>query len=156
MARIFNAVRAENTPSRRARGDVKQALRAGAKKRAVPYGTALISCLAEDQSANLIQLQGHGALLVSGIVLVQNALGGSLIDSLHGNLVSALGLGAIAISGSSLKLLDGGLHRGSLSLVAGIAGLSHQHALLSGLDIRQTKHLLQWGLWGSKHLPHAE
>jgi hypothetical protein len=27
MARIFNAVRAENTPPRHARGDVKQALR---------------------------------------------------------------------------------------------------------------------------------
>ena len=39
------------------------------------------------KSAYLIELQGHGALLVSGIVLVQNALGGSLIDSLHGNLV---------------------------------------------------------------------
>ena len=95
------------------------------------------------KSAYAIELQRHGALLVSGIVLVQNALSGGLVHGLDRDLVSALGLGAIAIFGSGLKLLHGSLHRGSLSLVAGIAGLSHQHALLSGLDIRQTKHLLQ-------------
>ena len=107
-------------------------------------GTALLVCLSK--SADAVELQSHGALLVSGIVLVQNALGSGLIHGLDCDLVRALGLGAIAFGGSDLKLLDSGLHGGTLGLVAGIARLSHQHALLGGLNIRQTKHLLQWDL----------
>ena len=38
---------------------------------------------------------------MSGRILVQNALGNSLIDFLHCNLVRAIGLGAIAFCGSS-------------------------------------------------------
>ena len=49
---------------------------------------------------------------MSGRILVQNALGNSLIDFLHCNLVRAIGLGAIAFCGSSLELLDGGLQFG--------------------------------------------
>ena len=95
------------------------------------------------KSANAVELQGHGALLVSGVVLVQNPLGDRLVNQLHSSLVSALGLGAIALCGSSLELLHGGLQGGFVGLVAGVANLSHQNALLSRLDIRQTKHLLQ-------------
>ena len=61
------------------------------------------------QLAKLVELQGHSALAMSSRVLVQNTLGNSLIDFLHGNLVSAIGLGAIAFCGSNLELLDGGL-----------------------------------------------
>ena len=57
------------------------------------------------------------------------------------HLVSALGLGAIAVNGSSLELLDSSLQCGLFGFVAGIARLCHQNTLLSRLDIRQTKHL---------------
>ena len=57
---------------------------------------------------------------MSGRILVQNALGNSLIDFLHCNLVRAIGLGAIAFCGSSLELLDGGLQLGLRGLVAGV------------------------------------
>ena len=93
-------------------------------------------------SADLVQLQSHGALAASGRVLVQNAAGDSLIDFLHRNLVRAIGLGAIAFCGNSLELLDGGLQRGLLGLVAGVSRLGDQNTLLGRLDIRQTKHLL--------------
>jgi len=66
--------------------------------------------------ANAVELQGQRALLVRGVILVQNTLSSSLIDRLHCDLVSALGLGAIAFSGSRV---DG------------------------RLNIRQTKHLLR-------------
>ena len=61
---------------------------------------------------------------MGGIVLVQHTLAHALIDHLHGGLVSALGLGALAFRGSSLKLLDRGLQRAAIGLVAGVAGLS--------------------------------
>ena len=52
--------------------------------------------------ANAVELQGQRALLVRGVILVQNTLSSSLIDRLHCDLVSALGLGAIAFSGLEL------------------------------------------------------
>ena len=91
--------------------------------------------------ANAVQLQSQSALLVRCIVLVQQTLGSSLVDALHCDLVSALGLGAIAFNGSSLELLDSGLQCGAIGLVTGIASLGHQNTLLSRLDIRQTIHL---------------
>ena len=102
--------------------------------------------------ANAVELQSQSALLVSGIVSVQNALSSGLVDSLDRDLVSALGLGAIAFGGGDLKLLHSGFQSGLLSLVAGIANLSHQNALLSGLNIRQPKHLLKCEYYG---IPHA-
>ena len=94
-------------------------------------------------SAQLVELQSHGALAVSGGILVKNALRHSLIDLLDRNLVCAIGLGAIAFCGSALELLDGGLECGLLSLVAGVSRLGDQNALLGRLDIRLTKHLLR-------------
>ena len=67
---------------------------------------------------DLVELQGHSALAVSSRVLVQNALSDSLIDLLDRDLVSAIGLGAIAFSGSRLELLDGSLQIGLRSLIA--------------------------------------
>ena len=95
------------------------------------------------RSADLVELQGHGALAMSGRILVQNALGNSLIDFLHCNLVRAIGLGAIAFCGSNLELLDGGLQLGLRGLIACVSHFSDQNALLGRLDIRQTKHLLR-------------
>ena len=92
--------------------------------------------------ANAVELQGQRALLVRGVILVQNTLSSSLIDRLHCDLVSALGLGAIAFSGSRLELLDGSLQIGLRSLIARVADLTDEDTLLGRLDIRQTKHLL--------------
>ena len=70
--------------------------------------------------ANVVQLQSQSALLVGCIVLVQQTLGSSLIDALHCDLVSALGLGAIAFNGSyaiensgTLNLYSGSVERSS-------------------------------------------
>ena len=94
--------------------------------------------------ANAVELQGQRALLVRGVILVQNTLSSSLIDRLHCDLVSALGLGAIAFSGSRLELLDGSLQIGLRSLIARVADLTDEDTLLGRLDIRQTKHLLRF------------
>ena len=80
---------------------------------------------------------------MSSRVLVQNALSDSLIDLLDRDLVSAIGLGAIAFSGSRLELLDGSLQIGLRSLIARVADLTDEDTLLGRLDIRQTKHLLR-------------
>lgn len=93
------------------------------------------------QLANVVELQSQSALLMGCVVLMQQTLGGGLIDRLHCDLVSALGLGAIAFNGSSLELLDSSLQCGSICLVASISHLCHQNTLLSRLDIGQTKHL---------------
>ena len=93
--------------------------------------------------ANAVELQGQRALLVRGVILVKNTLGSSLIDRLHCDLVSALGLGAIAFSGSRLELLECGLQCGLVGLVALVTHTRHENALLGRLDIRQTKHLLR-------------
>ena len=95
------------------------------------------------KSADLIELERQGALAAGSRVLVQNSLGHSLIDFLHGDLIRPIGLGAIAFCGSSLELLNGGLHSGLLNPVLSIASLSEQNTLLSRLNIRQTKHLLR-------------
>ena len=94
------------------------------------------------RSANAVELGGQSALLVSSVVLVQQTLCSSLVDRLDRHLVSALGLGAIAFSGSRLELLECGLQCGLVSLVAGVTHLSELDALLGRLNIRQTKHLL--------------
>ena len=94
-------------------------------------------------SADLIELQRQRALLVRCVVLVDQTLAGGHIDLLDGDLVCAFRLGAIAFCGSSLELLNGGLHSGLLNPVLSIAGLSEQNTLLSRLNIRQTKHLLR-------------
>ena len=80
---------------------------------------------------------------MSGRILVQNTLGNSLIDLLDRDLVSAIGLGAIAFSGSRLELLECGLQCGLVGLVALITHTRHLNALLGRLNIRQTKHLLR-------------
>ena len=109
------------------------------KKKDIPSGCPFNSA----RSADLVELQGHGTLAMSGRILVQNTLGNSLIDLLDRDLVSAIGLGAIAFSGSRLELLECGLQCGLVSLVAGVTHLSELDALLGRLDIRQTKHLLR-------------
>ena len=93
-----------------------------------------------------VELQRQRALFVRGVVLMQNAFRDSLVHGLNRDLVSALGLGAIALRGSSVKLLKRSLQRAALRLVAGVTNLGKLHALLGRLDIRQTKHLLRKSL----------
>ena len=114
-----------------------------------PSGRPFILGLLTD----LVEFQGHSALAMSSRVLVQNALGNSLIDLLDCDLVSAIGLGAIAFCGSRLELLDGGLQFGLRSLVARIANLTDQNTLLGRLNIRQTKHLLMAFLGAASDFP---
>ena len=94
--------------------------------------------------AQLVQLDGHAALLVSGIVLVQQTLSSGLIHCLDSHLVSNIGLAAVAFRHGGLKLLDLGLQRRLCGLVLCSFGFGYQHALLGRLDIRQTKHLLRY------------
>ena len=126
-------------PSPLDRGNQKRIRLSGRKKRVI---------LSDDSHflldlANVVELQGQRALLVRGVILVKNTLGSSLIDRLHCDLVSALGLGAIAFSGSRLELLECGLQCGLVGLVALITHTRHLNALLGRLNIRQTKHLLR-------------
>ena len=44
------------------------------------------------KSADLIELERQGALAAGSRVLVQNSLGHSLIDFLHGDLIRPIGL----------------------------------------------------------------
>ena len=74
---------------------------------------------------------------------MQQTLRGRLVHDLHCDLVSTLGLGAIAFSGSRLELLECGLQCGLVGLVALITHTRHLNALLGRLNIRQTKHLLR-------------
>ena len=90
-----------------------------------------------------VQLLIESGLLSGSRILVQNTLCSSLVDRLHCDLVSALGLGAIAFSGSRLELLECGLQCGLVGLVALVTHTRHENALLGRLDIRQTKHLLR-------------
>ena len=61
------------------------------------------------RSGQLVELEGHSALLARGVVLVQKTVARSLVNRLDGHLVSALGLAAVAFGQSGLKLLDVGL-----------------------------------------------
>ena len=106
--------------------------------------TAFSLLLGSECSGQLAQLNGHAALLVGGIVLVQQPLDNSLVHSLDGHLVSDIGLAAVAFRHRGLKLLDVGLERGLRGLVLHGLGLGHQDTLLGRLDIRQTKHLLRF------------
>ena len=65
---------------------------------------------------DLVELQGQSGLLVSRVVLMHQTLGSSLVDGLDRHLVSALGLGAIAVNGSCLELLDSSLQCGEISI----------------------------------------
>ena len=96
-----------------------------------------------NQSGQLVELDGHGALLASGVVLVQQTVSDSLVDGLDSHLVRAIGLAAVAFRHRGVKLLQVRLQLGPLSLVLRSLGLIHQDTLLGRLDIRQTKHLLR-------------
>ena len=63
-----------------------------------------------ESSGQLVQLQGHAALLAGSSILVQNTLGHSLVDSLDSSLVGS--------SGSSLILAENSLKEASVSAMS--------------------------------------
>lgn len=96
------------------------------------------------QSSQLVQLNGHAALLMCSVVLVQKSLDNSLVNSLNSDLISYIGLAAVAFGYSGLKLLNVGLQCRLSGLVLHSLGLRNQNTLLSRLNIWQTKHLLRF------------
>ena len=90
-----------------------------------------------EKSGQLVQLQGHGALLAGSVVLVQQALENSLVDRLNSLLVSSLSDGLITGNQSSVELLQVGLQLGLISLVLLVCDLGRNDILLGGLDVGQ-------------------
>ena len=88
-----------------------------------------------ENSGQLVQLQGHAALLAGSVVLVQKTLDNSLVHSLDGNLVGALCSGMIAGLQSGLELLQVGLQLGLISLVLLISDFRQLDALFRGFDV---------------------
>ena len=73
---------------------------------------------------------------------MDQALGSGLVDGLDSHLVGGLSLSPGALGRGGVKLLQLGLQRRLGSAVLSGLGVDDQNALLGGLDIRQTKHLL--------------
>ena len=88
-----------------------------------------------EKSGQLVQPQGHAALLAGSSILVQNTLDHSLVHRLNGSLVSNLSSSAVAAFQSSLILLEDSLHLGLVSLVLLLSNLGTDNILLRGLDV---------------------
>ena len=82
-----------------------------------------------EKSGQLGQLQSHSALLAGSVVLVQQTLVDSLVNSLDGNLVSSFSFGLVAASQSSLVLLQVGLQLRLVSLVLLVSDLGRDDIL---------------------------
>ena len=88
-----------------------------------------------EKSGQLAQLQGHAALLAGSVVLVQQTLVDSLVNSLDSYLVSSLSLGLVAGDQSSFELLQVGLQLGLVCLILLLSNFGRDNILLRGLDI---------------------
>ena len=69
-----------------------------------------------EKLSQLVQLQGHAALLAGSVVLVQKTLDNSLVDGLDSGLVSSFSSSLVTSNQSSVKLLQVGLQLGLVSL----------------------------------------
>ena len=94
----------------------------------------------ENFSGQLIQLQGHAALLAGSIVLVQKTLQGSLVSRLDSNLVSSLSGSLVAGDQSGVELLQVGLQLRLVSLVLLISDLGRDNVLLGRLNVGHLWH----------------
>ena len=90
----------------------------------------------------LVDLQGHAALLAGSVVLVQNTLDNSLVHGLDSDLVSGLGGSLVTGDQSSVELLQVGLQLGLVGLVLLVSDLGREDILLGGLDVGHELHLL--------------
>ena len=107
----------------------------------LPPSTARKEIFSE-KSGQLVQLQGHAALLPGSVVLVQKTLTDCLVHRLDGNLVGALGSGLVAAFHSSLELLQVGLQLGLVGLILLVSNLGRKDILLRGLNVGHGFHLL--------------
>ena len=85
--------------------------------------------------SHCVELGRHLGLLVRGVVLVDQVLAGSLVDSPDRSLERDLGTGLVTLGDGSLELLDRGLHRALLGLVLGVAGLGQLVAFRGRFDV---------------------
>ena len=88
-----------------------------------------------EKSGQLVQLQGHAALLAGSIVLVQKTLQGSLVNRLDSNLVSGLSGSLVAGDQSGVELLQVGLQLRLVSLVLLVSDLGRDNVLLGRLNV---------------------
>ena len=88
-----------------------------------------------EKLSQLVQLQGHAALLAGSIVLVQKTLNDSLIDSLDSSLVSDLSGSLVAGHQSGIVLLQGGLQLRLVGLILLVSNLGRNDILLGGLNV---------------------
>ena len=95
-----------------------------------------------EKSGQLVQLQGHAALLAGSVVLVQKTLNHRLVHRLDSLLVSGLGSSLVTANQSSVELLQVGLELGLVSLVLLVSNLGRKDILLGGLDVGHLVHLL--------------
>ena len=71
-----------------------------------------------------IELLGHGALLVRGVVLVDESLGRSAVHGLDSNFIGAGSCHLVALGDCRVELLHDGLERSLLRAVAGVLHLA--------------------------------
>ena len=83
----------------------------------------------------LVQTQGHAALLAGSSILVQNTLDDSLVDLLDSLGVCSGSCSLVTGLQSSVKLLNGGLQSRLVSLVLLVSDLGREDILLRGLNV---------------------
>lgn len=101
----------------------------------VSYRKALIKT-SEQPLCHLVEHLGELALLVSGVVLVKDVLGYSLVNLLNSSSVCNLCFVLVACFYSSIELLDSSLELALEHLVLKSLGGNNFNALLSGFNVR--------------------
>ena len=96
----------------------------------------------ERELRQLVELQGHAALLPGSGILVKKTLVHSLVHGLDSDLVRCVSGHAITFVDSGVELLDIGLEGGLASLVSGIGDLGKLDSLFGGLNVGHGLHLL--------------
>ena len=106
-----------------------------AVKRKNPFRSGPEGNIFERELRQLVELQGHAALLPGSGILVQKTLVHSLVHGLDGSLVRCVSRLAITFKDSGVELLDIGLEGRLASLVSGIGDLGKLDSLLGGLNV---------------------
>ena len=104
-------------------------------KRKNPFRSEPEGNIFERELRQLVELQGHAALLPGSGILVKKTLVHSLVHGLDGSLVRCVSRLAITFKDSGVELFDVGLEGGLASLVSGIGDLGQLDSLLGGLDV---------------------
>ena len=104
-------------------------------KRKNPFRSEPEGNIFERDLRQLVELEGHAALLPGSGILVKKTLVHSLVHGLDGSLVGCVSRLAITFKDSGVELLQIGLEDGLASLVSGVGDLGKLDSLLSGLDV---------------------